>query len=160
VQSNLTRRTFTGGIAWVVGSVSGVAQATRAYSEETEETNKEVSFRWSVPVAQYEIVKSSLKFTGTVTTEHDNKGLPLVIIFVGISLLPALVDAILTVRRKLVQPGLKIDTRGAEIKIEIDPDLPRGMILVVDTSGAKIYESNQLSMPTELIKVLTNAKAE
>ena len=46
-------------------------------------------------------------------------------------MLPSLVDAILTLRRKLVQPGLKIDARGTEIKIDVDPTLPRGTILLV-----------------------------
>jgi hypothetical protein len=154
VPNILTRRTFIGRIAAVVAILSEPAQAIRAYSADTA---KEVAFRWRVPVAQSEIVKNNLKFTGKIDTEHDKKGLPLVLIFIGFSLLPSLVDAILTLRQKLVQPGLKIDARGDEIKIDVDPDLPRATILLVDKSGAKIFEPDQLSTPTELIKILANA---
>ena len=52
------------------------------------------------------------------------------------------------------------DARGDEIKIDIDPDLPRVRILLVDKSEAKIFEPDQLSTPTELIKILANAKAK
>jgi hypothetical protein len=150
----LARRTFTGRIVWAVAMLSTLARATRTYSEET---TKEIPFRWRVPVAQYGIVKSNLKFIGKIETEHDTKGLPLILIFIGISLVPSLADAILVLRQKLIQPGLKIDARGNEIKIDVDPDLPRATILLIDKSGAKIYEADQLSTPTELIKILANA---
>jgi hypothetical protein len=157
VPNIFTRRTIIGQIAGMVALFSGLAQAIRA---NTAENAKEVSFRWRVPVAQSEIVKSNLKFSGTIDTEHDTKGLPLVLIFIGASLLPSLVDAILTLRQKLVQPGLKIDARGDEIKIDVDPDLPRASLLIVDQSGAKFYEPDQLSAPAELIKILANAKTK
>src|SRR5512147_1505533 len=57
----------------------------------------------------------------------------------GDAMLPSL-DAILTLRCKLVQPDLKIDTGGTEIKIDVDPTLPHGTIVLVDASGAKLYE--------------------
>lgn len=157
VPNILTRRTFAGRIAGVIAGLSGPAQAIRAYPAET---SKLVSFRWRVPIAQSGIVKNHLKFTGKIDTEHDEKGLPLVFIFLGVALLPDLVNEILILRQKLVQPGLKIDARGDEIKIDVDPDLPRGTILLVDKSGAKIYEPDQMSTPTELIKILANATAK
>ena len=112
----LTRRTFTGRIAGAIVILSGLARVIRAYSKETD---KEVSFRWRVPAAQSEIVKNNFEFTGIIETEDDTKGLPLVLIYIGVSLLPSLVDAILTLRQTLVQPGLKIDARGDEIKIAV-----------------------------------------
>jgi hypothetical protein len=157
VASIFNRRTFTGRIPWVIAILSGLGQITRAYPEEI---SQKVAFRWRVPIAQSEIVKNTLKFNGNIETEQDKKGLPLVFIFIGVSLLPSLVDAILTLRQKLVQPGLKIDARGSEIKIDVDPNLPRATVLLVDKSGAKIYEPDQLSTPTELIKVLTDAKGK
>jgi hypothetical protein len=44
-----------------------------------------------------------------------------------------------------------------KLMIDVDPDLPRGMILLVDKAGAKLFEPDQLSTPNELIKILTEA---
>ncbi len=139
--------------------VHGRCARAQAPSQQPE-TGERVSFRWRVPSAHYETVQSALRFDGTVENERDSKGLPLVMIFVGVALLPSLVDAILTLRRKLVQPGLKIDTRGPEIKIDVDSNLPRGTILIVDGAGAKLYEPDQFSDPAKLAEALLAAKGK
>lgn len=122
--------------------------------------NEPIRFRWRVPTAHYETVKDSLVFDGEIEAERDTKGLPLIFVFVGVALLPSLVDSILTLRRKLVQPGLRIDARGTDIKIDVDPTLPRGTILLVDNSGAKLYEPDQLTDPVELVKALAGAMSK
>lgn len=119
-----------------------------------------VTFRWRVPSAHYQTVEDALRFEGIVEQERDTKGLQLVMVFVGVALLLSLVDAILVLRRKLVQPGLKIDARGAEIKIEVDPTLPRGTIVLCDQTRCKLYEPDQLTNPAELVKALADARAK
>lgn len=121
--------------------------------------NEPIRFRWRVPTAHYQTVENTLVFDGRVEEERDTKGV-LVVVFVGVAMLPSLVDAVLTLRRKLVQPGLKIDARGTEIKIEVDATLPRGTILLVDASGAKLYEPDQLTDSAELAKALIGAKSK
>lgn len=121
---------------------------------------EEVRFRWRVPIAHYQTVENNLRFQGTVEQERDAKGVPLVFVFIGFVAMPSLANAILTLRRKLVQPGIKIDGRGTEIKIEVDPTLPRGMILLVDKDGATLYDSGQLADPAELVKALAGAKSK
>lgn len=157
----LTRRAFAGGAAGLTGVFVGlvplaVLEPARAHTARGEE----VSFRWRVPTAHYETVKDSLVFDGEIEEERDTKGLLLVLVFIGVAQLPSLVDAILTLRRNLVQPGLVIDARGAEIKIDADPTLPRATILLVDNSGAKLYQPGQLTDPAELTKVLASAMSK
>lgn len=118
--------------------------------------NERVRFRWRVPTAHYETVEESLVFEGEIEEERDTKGV-LVAVFVGVALLPSLVDSILKLRRKLVQPGLKIDARGPDIKIDVDPSLPRATILLCDKTGCKLYEPDQLTDPAELAKALASA---
>jgi hypothetical protein len=154
--ASLDRRVFACGA--LVTAISGMlfADDEPVYAQ----AGDEVSFRWRVPTAHYETVKSSLIFKGTVEEEHDTKGLPLIFIFIGVTLLPSLIDAIITLRRKLVEPGLKIDTRDKEVKIDVDSDLPRGSILLIDKKGAKLIEPDQLTVPSELTKVLADAMAK
>lgn len=128
-----------------------LSSCVRAASEER------VAFRWRVTPAHQQTVQDSLVFDGTVEQERDTKGLPFAVILVGVALLPSLADAILTLRRKLVQPGLIIDTRGAEIKIDVEPNLPRGTMLLVDESGSTLYEPDQLTQPAELAKAIAAA---
>ncbi|MFZ1413085.1 MAG: hypothetical protein WAS73_00680 [Defluviicoccus sp.] len=157
----LTRRTFTGRAVRASGFVLGLVPLARIQFVGAQTSADEaVSFRWRVPAAHYHTVQDSLVFDGKVEQERDTKGLPLVAVLVGVAMLPSLADAVLTLRRKLVQPGLKIDVRGPEIKIEIDPTLPRGMILLVDGSGAKLYEPNQLTVPAELAKAIAAAMSK
>jgi hypothetical protein len=154
----MTRRAFVGCAAGTAATVLGLAVLcgpVPIYAQ--SESGQEVSLRWRVPSIYYETVKNSLVFSGKIEEERDTKGLPLVVVFVGVALLPSLADAILTLRRKLVQPGLKIDARGTNIKIDVDPTLPRGTILLVDNSGAKLYEAAQLTNPAELVKALAGA---
>lgn len=157
----MTRRAFVkcatrtaGALLWLVGSFCSMP--VRAQMERKDQ----VSFRWRVPSAHYETVEEALVFDGAIEEERGTKGLPLVLIFVGVALLPSLIDVILTLRSKLVQPGLKIDARGREIKIDVDPTLPRGTILVCDKTRCRLYEPDQLATPAELTKVMIDAMSK
>lgn len=150
-----TRRALVGRSISAIGLSLGLLPFARirfARAQTSAETA--VSFRWRVPDSHFQTVKDSLAFEGTVEQERDTKGLPLIAIIIGVAMLPSLADALLNLRRKLEQPGLKIDARNQEIKIDVDPTLPRGMILLVDSSGAKLYDSDQLTDPLVLAKTL------
>lgn len=157
----LSRRAFVRYATVLSASVfNWVALADSASTRVQPENERQVSFRWRVPTVHSKIVENSLVFDGSIEKESETKGLPLIFIFVGVALLPSLVDAILTLRRKLVQPGLKIDARLAEIKIEVDSALPSATILIVDKSGAKLYEPDQLTDPADLVKAITGAMSK
>ncbi len=159
-----TRRTLLRSVltasVLVIGCTGRSAPTGEKGSPSQRADGEPVAFRWRVPSAHYQTVEDALRFEGTVEQERGSKGLPLVMVFVGATLLPLLVDAILVLRRKLVQPGLKIDARGTEIKIEVDPTLPRATILLCDQTGCKLYEPDQLTAPAELLKALAGAKAK
>src|SRR4051794_23055376 len=125
----LTRRKFCDRGARGAIMLAVLSLSARREGAQGQGTAKEkVKFRLRVPAAHYEAVHDILQFEGKIEPERDTKGLPLSFIFVGLSLLPSLADAILTLRQRLVQPGIKIDTRGDEIRIDVAPDLPRGTI--------------------------------
>src|SRR4051794_8034250 len=104
-----SRRSVGNVIVWGIPVIMGLIPTIAASPQEVE---KGIAYRWRVPVTYSDTVKESLKFKGKIETEQDSKGLPLIFIFAGVSLLPSLADAILTLRKKLVQPGIKIDARG------------------------------------------------
>lgn len=114
-----------------------------------------VEFLWRVSTAHQEIVKDSLKFKGDMRPDKNAKGA--IYIFVGIAMLPALVDSILNLREKLVKPGITIDTRGSEILIETDANLPGGAILLVDKDGSKLMEKKEAPSPAALINAIEAA---
>lgn len=156
---NLLRSFLTASVL-VIGC-AGRSEATAEQRPPSQQADGEpVAFRWRVPSAHYQTVEDALRFEGTVEEERDTKGLPLVFVFVGVALLPSLVDAVLTLRRKLVQPGLKIDARGTDIKIGVDATLPPGTILLCDKTGCKLYEPDQLTDPAKLAEALAGAKAK
>jgi hypothetical protein len=117
-----------------------------------DETPRNV--RWRVPIAHVDTVKNNLRFEGTVTDEKDEKGVPLVFVFIGTVLLPYLADAVLALRREIVHGGLIIDTRGAEIVIDNDKRLDAGVIVVVTQNGTYFYERDEIEDPSELIAAL------
>jgi hypothetical protein len=126
----------------------------RGWAADIRESAGSVSFEWRVPVAQYDLVKSNLQFDGDIKTESDTKGLPFVFIFIGLTLLPSLADAVLKVRNKLIRPGVKIDARDKDVKVEIDPSLPKDTILTVDGTGAKLYDRDEIPDAETLVQTL------
>lgn len=116
------------------------------------------NFRWRVPIAHLETVKENLRFEGTVTSEKDEKGIPLVFIFVGAVLLPYLANAVLALRREIVYGGVIIDTRGSEIVVGNDKRLDAGVIVVITANGTDIYERDEFEDPSELVAALLKAK--
>ena len=118
-----------------------------------------VSFSWRVLPAHRALVESTLKYKGSVTTENE-KGLPIVAVFVGIALLPYLANAIIDLQHKLTRLGIVIDTRQKEIKISTDPNLPKGAILLIDKSGSKLIEPADVKDPSDLVKAISASLAK
>lgn len=126
------------------------AQETRT----DEGEDRSYKLRWRVSTAHFESVRDTLHFDGEITTEMDQKGIPLVFVFVGVVLIPYLADAVLALRRDMVYGGLVIDARAAEIVIENDPRLDGGTIVVVTAQGTKIYDREEIGNPSDLIAAL------
>ena len=107
-----------------------------------------VDFSWRVSKAHQETVKKSLKFNGSIESEKNAKGA--IFVFVGVAMLPSLVDSILILRDKLVKPGITIDVRGPKILIETNSNLPGGSILLVDKDGSKLMEKGRYPIQPHL----------
>lgn len=120
-------------------------------------SDQAISFRWTLNSGLANMVLKDLPYDGKVATETNSKGIPLLVIIVGIALLPNLVDAILKLRDKLTQPGIVIDARGKELKIEVSRVIPKGYILLTDATGARLYNSTELKDPAELTKILAES---
>jgi hypothetical protein len=141
---------------FVVGAAAGFASTIHVLVANADETSQRL--RWRVPVAHVEIVKDNLRFDGSVINEKDEKGIPLVFVFVGAVLLPYLADAVLALRRDIVYGGVVIDTRGPEIVIENDKRLDSGVIVVITPDGSDFYERDDIEAPNELVAALLKGK--
>ena len=110
-----------------------------------------------------DLIKFTIKdfqYKGNVTQRSDSKGLPILAVLVGVSLLPHLVDAILRLRTRLVQPGIVIDTRFSKVKIELSATIPKGAILLIDKNGSRLLDSSELKDGAELTKFLASAQGK
>jgi hypothetical protein len=65
-----------------------------------------------------------------------------------------LADALLALRREIIDGGLIIDTLRSEIVIGNAARLDGGIIVVVSAECTTIYDSDEISDPSALIKAL------
>ena len=128
-----------------------------AFAGETVDSDDPVAFEWRVPAAQVDVVRNSLKFDGHETSEQDARGLPLLVIFIGLALLPYLAKSILTLQRQLNYGGVVLDTRGPTIIITHDKALDGGIILIVSPDGTKIVERNEITDPAALMNAMRSS---
>jgi hypothetical protein len=140
--------------AVLMSTIVWIATSSISLADNPVQTHS-VEFLWRVSNAHQEIVKNSLKFEGDMLQDKNAKGV--IYVFVGLAMLPALVDSILNLREKLVKPGITIDTRGSKILIETDANLPGGAILLVDKDGSKLMEKKEAPSPTALINAIDAA---
>lgn len=151
----ITRRIFLKQISFYIAGLSYLPNLVIA---DDKADNQSKRFEWRVPKANFETVKKELKFDGEIKKgQKDEKGLPLVFIFVGLVLIPYLAKAILALRRDIVYGGVVIDTRHDSIHIDTDKSLSSGVIVVVTPEGTKMYERDEIENPTELVNVLLKA---
>jgi hypothetical protein len=150
----VNRRTIV--LWWGCLATAGASRPSFAQKASSAELN----YRMRIPDALTEGVRGDLKHKGSVEHESDAKGLPVVAILVGVALLPTLVDAVMKLRARLVQPGLVIDTRDRTIRIETNTSVPKGYILLVSKEGSNLMDSTQLKDTAELAKALSAAVAK
>ncbi len=150
----INRRSF---MKWLACNVATMGFISRSSAAEISSGQRAI--RWRVPKVYYETVKREFRFEGEIKAgDKDEKGLPLVFIFVGVALLPYLAKAVLALRREIVYGGVVIDTRGETIDIVTDKSLSSGVIIVVSPEGTNLYERDEIENPTELVDVLLKAK--
>lgn len=114
-------------------------------------------FQWRVPIVHKETVERELRFEGVVTEEKDNRGIPLMFVFVGVALLPDLVGAIYKLIWDMVHGGVVIDARGEEIEVDTDKSLTGGLIVVRTLEGTQIYKRDEVNT-AELVAALMKTK--
>lgn len=119
-----------------------------------------VDIEWTIAPALLSDVKANLRFTGDTHSVSDGKGIPLVAVIAGVVLLPYLADALLKLRSKLTKPGIVIDARERQLKIRTDPTIPKGMMLIVDKNGSKLYDGTEIKEPNDLAKLLGSITAK
>ncbi len=120
-----------------------------------ESSATELTFRFRVPAAYYETVKTNLKFRGTVMPERDAKGLPAAFVFAGVTSLQSLADTIPPLRRKLIQVGIKLDLRGDDVNVDVTRDIPSNAMQIVDKSGVHWIEQDQLKTSADVAAALS-----
>ena len=108
-----------------------------------------ISFRWRVPEAHKKTIESDLTYDGTVE-RADVKGI-VVWVFVGLVLVPYLVQAVIKLQRQIQYGGIVIDTRKAPLDIRVDKRLPRGLIVVIHPDGKVQFERDEVDSPDAII---------
>lgn len=133
------------GLLALLGAAEPGAAASAAQGDEY------LRFSWRVPVAYRATVENNLEFVGDVVAEEDGKGVPWVVVFVGLALLGHLADAVMELQREMRYGGIVIDTRGAKIEITNDKRLDGGLIVIVGDDGTQLYERGQFEDASDLI---------
>ena len=112
-----------------------------------------VDFEFRAPPDFQNDLERQLKTKGAVIVDESNKGGPILVVVGAIAVI-YLANAVIDLRERLTRPGIKIDTRGPKILVSIDSNLPKGTILIVDKSGAKLYERDAIKGAPELVEKL------
>lgn len=133
-------------------SWSGLA---RAAGEQPGE--QKVPFEWHAPAAQVSIVRLNLTYTGGETTQTDGRGVPLLVIFVGVALIPYLAKAVIELQRQIAHGGVVVDARGPTVKITSDKALDGGVIVVVGQDGTTNIERDETDGMAALITAIARA---
>ena len=111
---------------------------------------KRLSFRLMVPEAHKKTVESELAYEGTVK-KAEGKGV-VVWIFVGLALVPSLVQAVIKLQRQIQYGGIVIDVRKAPLDIRVDKRLPSGLIVVLQPDGKVQFERDEVEGPDKIIE--------
>ncbi len=152
---SLKRRRFLGSL--IVGLLESQLFNQIILAEEDES----ISIQWRVPREQVPMVRDNLNFQGEIvpdkSTIEDDRGLPLVYIFVGVVTLGSVAKTVLDIYKDAKYGGIIIrrDEKG-ELLIENNPSLDKGTIIIDQGDDIKVIlkEDNQ-PKSTELIESLT-----
>lgn len=110
-----------------------------------------------MPANQVEIVRSNLTYEGRELPQTDGRGVPVLVVFVGLALLAYLAKAILALQRQIAYGGVVVDTRTDPVRITHDKALDAGVILIVGKDGTQAIERKEISDPAQLIEALGKA---
>lgn len=131
-----------------------LGRAAVAPARAAEPTDQPVAFEWRVPANQVEIVRNNLAYEGQERPQTDGRGVPVLVVFVGLALLAYLAKAVLALQRQIAYGGVVVDTRGDPVRITHDNALDAGVILIVGKDGTQIIERNEITDPAQLIEAL------
>lgn len=137
--------------------LAGLKQATGTRARAAEPDDQRVAFEWWVPAAEVGIVRNNLRYEGKEARQTDSRGVPVLVIFVGLTLLPYLANAVLALQRQIAYGGVVVDTRSEPVKITHDKALDAGVILIIGKAGTKIVERDEITDPAKLVEALGKA---
>lgn len=140
--------------AWAPLVLGRVAVAAAGAAESSDQP---VAFEWRVPANQVEIVRNNLAYEGQERPQTDGRGVPVLVVFVGLALLAYLAKAVLALQRQIAYGGVLVDTRADPVRITHDKALDAGVILIVGKDGTQIIERNEITDPAQLIEALGKA---
>lgn len=122
------------------------------FRETTAEAGEDerLSFRLMVPEAHRKTVENELTYEGEVK-KAEGKGV-VVWVFVGLALVPSLVQAVIKLQRQIQYGGIVIDTRKTPLDIRVDKRLPSGLIVVLQPDGKVQFERDEVEGPDKIIE--------
>lgn len=153
--ARIKRRNFPGGLAGGLVAHPVLSRAVWAQAEET------VTIQWRVPREQVKTVRQDLDFQGEITpdesTIEDDRGLPLIYVFVGVAAVGALAKTLLDIYKDARYGGVIVSkNEQGKVVIENDPRLEKGTIIINQGDEIKvIFKEQDNPQATELIKALT-----
>jgi hypothetical protein len=118
--------------------------------------NERVSFRWMVPEAHKKTVESELAYEGEIQ-KAEGKG-AVVWVFVGLALVPSLVQAVIKLQRQIQYGGIVIDARKAPLDIRVNKRLPSGLIVVLQPDGKVQFERDEVEGPDKIIELIMRGR--
>ena len=122
------------------------------FRETTAEAGEDerLPFRLMVPEAHKKTVENELTYEGEVK-KAEGKG-AIVWVFVGLTLVPSLVQAVIKLQRQIQYGGIVIDTRKEPLDIRVDKQLPSGLIVVVQPDGKVQFERDEVEGPDKIVE--------
>jgi hypothetical protein len=149
----VTRRHLISGMLASISTV--VSLQTAANGDQGISGAVTVHFEWRVPENQVTIVQNSLgHYQGHQSVRGGGRTIPLIVVFVGATLLVYLVKAVLSFQRQLTYGGVVIDARTPTLQISHDKALDAGTIVIVDIGGTKVFDREDISDPATLIDAI------
>lgn len=154
LSSFLKRRKFLGGL--MLGLLLSQLFNPTILAEEDES----ITIQWRVPREQVPTVRDNLEFQGEIipdkSTIEDDRGLPLIYIFVGVVTLDSVAKTVLDIYKDAKYGGVIIrrDEKG-ELLIENNPSLDKGTIVIDQGDDVKVvFEENEQPQEIKLLEAL------
>lgn len=119
-----------------------------------------IPIEWQMSQHQTLELKRKLAFQGeTRAIEQDldgTKGVPLVVLLVGLVAAPRLVDALITAAHDVTCGGVVVLEKQEGLKIDCSKELGHGVIAVKDRRGTEIYRRAKSFDEKSLIELIVS----